>query len=143
MRKLLVMCLLGAGLVCSAYGQTKKQDIVRLLDITNTKSQANQMFDLMLPEMKQLAPQAPETFWTLFRSRMNVNTFVDLFVPIYDRYFSHEDIKELIRFYETPIGKKMLDVTPLITKESFAIGQEWGQRIGQEVVNELVKQGYY
>jgi hypothetical protein len=143
MKKLCILCLLGAGLICSVYGQTKKQDIVKLLDITNTKSQASQMFDLMLPELRQLAPQAPDAFWTLFRSKMNIDSFVDLFIPLYDRYFSHDDIKELIRFYESPVGKKMLEVTPIITQESFGIGQEWGQRIGQEVLNELIKGGYY
>jgi hypothetical protein len=37
----------------------------------------------------------------------------------------------------------MLELTPQITQESFRIGQEWGQRIGQHVMDELIKQGYY
>ncbi|MDR2136421.1 MAG: DUF2059 domain-containing protein [Treponema sp.] len=143
MKKLLVLCLLGAGLALSAYGQTKKQDIIRLLEISDTKSQASQMFDLMLPSLKDLAPQAPDAFWTVFKSKMNIDSFVELFVPIYDKYFSHDDIKGLIQFYESPLGKKMLETTPLLTQESYGIGQEWGQKIGQDVVNELVKAGYF
>ncbi|MDR0668747.1 MAG: DUF2059 domain-containing protein [Treponema sp.] len=143
MKKLCILCLLGAALACSAYGQTKRQDILKLLEMTNAQSQAVQMFDLMLPDLSQLAPQAPAEFWTMLKEKINVDSFVELLIPLYDRHFSHNDIKELIRFYESPIGRKMLEVTPALTQESYGAGQEWGLKMGQEVLNELVKQGYY
>jgi hypothetical protein len=143
MKKLFALCLLAAAFAFSAYGQTKNQDIARLLKITNTESQASQMFDLMLPSLELMAPQVPDEFWAQFKSKLDLNSFSELLVPIYDRHFSQDDIRGLIQFYESPIGKRMLEVTPLITQESFAAGQEWGQKIGQEVVNELVKQGYF
>jgi hypothetical protein len=143
MKKLLLIGLIAAGLSASVYGQTKKQDIIKLLDITNTRSLAEQMFDLMLPNIEQMAPDAPSTFWAAFKSKLDIDGFVNLFIPIYDRHFSHDDIKKLIQFYESPIGKKLLNVTPLITEESYRIGEEWGQNLGLEVLNELQRQGYY
>jgi hypothetical protein len=141
MKKLLVLCLLGSAL--TVYGQTKRQDIATLLDLMNTKSQAAQMFDLMLPSLEALAPQAPAAFWTLFRSKLDMDSFSNMIIPIYDRHFSQDDIKGLIRFYESPLGRKMLAVTPQLTQESFVVGQEWGQRLAQDIIDELVKQGYY
>jgi hypothetical protein len=143
MKKLVVLCLVGVAVVCSAYGQTKRQDIVRLLEITDTRAQALQTFEILMPSLKAMAPQVPDAFWTLFESKMDIDGFVELFIPIYDKYFSHDDIKEMIRFYESPIGRKMLEVTPLLSQESAAVGQAWGQKLGQEIVNELIKQGYY
>jgi uncharacterized protein len=36
---------------------------------------------------------------------------------LYDKHFSHEEIKQLILFYETEVGQKLLDLTPEISKE--------------------------
>ncbi|MDR1025582.1 MAG: DUF2059 domain-containing protein [Treponema sp.] len=143
MKKLLVLFLLGGTLVCSVYGQTKRQDIITLLDLMGTRSQGAQMFDLMLPSLETLAPQAPAAFWSMLKSKMNTDSFSDLIIPIYDKHFSQDDIRGLIQFYESPLGRKMLEVTPQITEESFAAGQEWGQQLAQDILNELVKQGYY
>jgi uncharacterized protein len=38
-------------------------------------------------------------------------------VTIYDKHFTHPEIKDIIIFYETPTGQKMLKETPAITKE--------------------------
>ena len=63
-------------------------------------------------------------------------------VPIYDRYFTESEIKDLIKFYESPVGKKMVLNQPLILKDSMTVGQNWGMKIGQEIVEDLQKEGY-
>jgi hypothetical protein len=142
MKKIILIVLLTAGVVFSTHSQTKSQDIVRLLEITNTKAQAAQMFDLMMPSMLAAVPDVPSAFWTTFKSLLDLESFVNLLIPIYDRHFSHDDIRGLIQFYESPVGKKFIEVTPQITMESYAAGEEWGRKLGQDIVNELIKQGY-
>jgi hypothetical protein len=142
MKKALFVFLFAAGTVIAGYGQSKRADIVKLLDVSNTKMQAEQLFDLMLPSLKTLAPDAPAAFWTVFQSKLNMNSFVDLFVPVYDKYFTHDEIKGLIQFYESPVGRKLLEVTPAITQDSYGIGQAWGEKLAQDIVGELIRQGY-
>jgi hypothetical protein len=142
MKKSLFIFLFMAGTLIAGYGQTKRADIIRLLDVSNTKTQAAQLFDLMLPSLKMMAPDAPATFWTLFQSKLDMDGFVDLFIPVYDKYFTHDEIKGLIQFYESPVGKKLLAVTPAITQDSYGIGQVWGEKLAQDIINELVKLGY-
>jgi len=36
----------------------------------------------------------------------------------------------------------MVEVIPLLTQETMAIGQKWGEKLGQDIVNELIKDGY-
>ena len=143
MKKLILSCLLIAGISSFCYSQTKRQDIIRLLEVSNVRSQASQMFDLMLPDLITLAPNAPSAFWNSFKSRLDIDSFVNLFIPIYDRYFSHDDIRSLIEFYESPIGRRLLDVTPSMSQESYRIGQEWGEKTAIDIINELIKQGYF
>jgi hypothetical protein len=143
MKKAFFVCLIIAGMSFSVYSQTKRQDIIKFLEVSSMKLQAAQMFDLMLPDLKLMAPDAPLTFWTMFKSKLDIDSFVNLFIPVYDKHFSHDDIKKLIQFYESPIGKKLLDVTPLLTQESYRIGEEWGEKLALDILNELQRQGYY
>lgn len=143
MKRMCVICIIIVSISSSLFGQSKRQDIIKLLELTNTRLQAAQMFDLMLPDLKLIAPDAPLTFWVMFKSKLDIDGLVDLTIPIYDKYFSHDDIKQMIQFYESPIGKKLLDVTPEITQESYYIGQEWGQKLALDALKELSRLGYY
>jgi uncharacterized protein len=49
--------------------------------------------------------------------------------PIYNKYFTLEEINELIRFYKTPIGQKVVSAMPLATQDSMKATQEWGLKI--------------
>ncbi|MCL2831780.1 MAG: DUF2059 domain-containing protein [Treponema sp.] len=142
MKKSIFFILIIAGLSFSAYGQTKNEDIIKLLELMDVKSQAGQTLDLMLPSFIQLLPDVPAVYWNTLKDKLNLDSFMDIYVPIYDKYFTQDDIKQLIEFYESPIGKKLIEQTPSIINESYAGGQAWGQQIGEEIVNELIKDGY-
>ncbi|MDR0732081.1 MAG: DUF2059 domain-containing protein [Treponema sp.] len=89
-----------------------------------------------------MAPGVPAAFWTVFQSKLDMDGFVDLFIPVYDKYFTHDEIKGLLQFYESPVGRKLLAVTPLITQDSYGIGQTWGEKLAQDIIEELIRQGY-
>lgn len=45
------------------------------------------------------------------------------------KYYTHDDIKKMIDFCNTPIGKKMKEVAPKLAKEQMQAGQEWGMEL--------------
>lgn len=50
---------------------------------------------------------------------MDIETLVnEIYVPIYSKYFTIEEVQAIIDFYESPAGKKMLESTPAIMSES-------------------------
>jgi hypothetical protein len=49
----------------------------------------------------------------------------------YDHHFTSEEIKQLIQFYQSPVGKKMADAGPQLTSEMMAQGQKLGQDLGR------------
>lgn len=51
------------------------------------------------------------------------------FYPIYHKYLTFEEIKELINFYKTPLGRKLVAVTPKLAKESINAEKLWAQQI--------------
>ena len=58
---------------------------------------------------------------------------MDQVVPIYNKYLTHPEIKELLAFYQTPLGEKIRSVLPQITHESMLAGQQWAQKLIPEI----------
>ena len=141
-KAVLVFVLLSAITTFAVYGQTKNDDIVKLLRISGTDKLADQMMDAMIPQFQQLVPDIPKAFWDKFRAKLNIDDLLFACVPAYSKYYTHDEIKQLILFYESPLGKRMVEVAPLLTQETMAIGQKWGEKLGQEIVNELIRDGY-
>ena len=53
-------------------------------------------------------------------------------VPVYQKHYSEDDLKEIIAWYKLPAGQKIVKHQADIMTESMIIGQQWGMEIGQE-----------
>lgn len=53
---------------------------------------------------------------------------MDLMVPIYAKYYTEEDLDNIIRFYETPSGRRMADAQPKIATDAMGVAQQWAMR---------------
>jgi len=53
--------------------------------------------------------------------------YVKMMYPIYDKYFTQDDLKQMIEFNNTPLGKKIIKVLPMITQETIPVMQAFSQ----------------
>jgi hypothetical protein len=74
------------------------------------------------------------------RANAEIPKLLDAAVPIYDKYLSDEDIKGLIQYYQTPLGKKALSVLPHIAIDMQNEGQKLGQQIGLETMLQVLSE---
>lgn len=65
--------------------------------------------------------------------------------PLYDQYFTDEDLAAIIVFYKSDVGKKVLTLMPKITLEGLELGKNWGKSIApiiqQRVFTRLQEEG--
>lgn len=66
---------------------------------------------------------------TYLRKRAAQDHLSDRFVPIYQKYFTSSEIRDLTRFYESPLGKKLVSTTPAISIATASVGQEWATSV--------------
>ena len=60
-----------------------------------------------------------------FGSRISdIEYLTDLYAPVYVEHYSEKDLRELIAFWESPVGKKTIAVMPKMTQDSSIILQE-------------------
>jgi len=127
-----------------AIDQQKHDDISALLETTNGLGNVRQMVDLILPQvvakMKTINPNIPADLWDEFireeRDEIGKSTgeLQEPIIVIYDSAFSTDEIKQLLEFYRSPLGQKVIAQMPSILQQSFALGKVWGERISQRVV---------
>jgi len=120
----------------------KRTDIRRMMDLSGAGKLGVQVMNQMISAFKQSMPGVPDKFWKDFMAEVDPNELVEMAIPSYDKYFTHDDIKELIKFYESPVGKKLTSVQPQIMQECMTAGQEWGRKLGEKVAKKLQEQGY-
>jgi hypothetical protein len=126
----------------SAADSAKQKDIRKLLELTGSGQIGLQVARQMVDSFRTSMPNVPAAFWDDFLKQARGEDLVDLVVPVYDRHLSHEDVKQLIVFYESPTGRKFVSVLPDITRDSMAAGQKWGEQLGQNVMRKLQEKGY-
>ena len=52
------------------------------------------------------------------------------------------DLKKITAFYESPVGKKLAESTPVMTAEAMEAGQQIGMGIAKEIMANLKEKGY-
>ncbi len=116
---------------------TKEERIRELLRITEAVNLGLQMAQNLHAAMQAANPEVTDEIWDRFMSQVESSDFVELVVPIYAKYFTKDEIDQLIEFYDTPVGKKVISQMPMVLQESMAAGERWGEELGARVLAEL------
>ncbi|MFT7156740.1 MAG: hypothetical protein ACI8Q1_001755 [Parvicella sp.] len=120
------------------------KDILRFLEINGSKQTMAPMVDQMVKQFRSMNSSVPNDFWTLLKLDLtaDMTDLMKKMVPIYKKHLTHEEVKGLIEFYESPVGKSFTSKSGLIMQESMQIGQQWGMQIGGKIQQKLKDEGY-
>lgn len=133
---LAILCLLALAHPLQAQeGNTKEQDIRRLLVLTGSDKLADQIMDQMMVALD--TDGGDKGFWEGFRAEIDSEELMRMVIPIYDKHLTHEEIKGLIAFYQTPLGAKLIEKLPAIAQDSMLVGMKWGEEIAQKAMAKM------
>ncbi|MCK6526911.1 DUF2059 domain-containing protein [Myxococcota bacterium] len=118
-----------------------RAEIRDLLELTGAGALASQVADQLIQSMAQGIPGAPEGFWQAFRARLDMERLTEEVVDVYARHLTIEDVRELVTFYRTPVGRKLVAILPAVTQESMAAGQRWGEDAARQALEGLKAEG--
>jgi hypothetical protein len=79
-----------------------------------------------------------DLFFAKFAAKADAQSVLDLAIPSYDKNFTHEEIRGLIAFYQTPLGKKSVSVLPQLVAEVQEKGRTWGEGVGRQCMTEVL-----
>ena len=130
--------------------QTSKEAKIReLIRLTGSADLAFNAMKTQVATIKKMLPlpaKAQDDFADQFFAAADINEFIDLFVPIYDKHFTESDLDGMLAFYRTPVGQKLIKELPAVAAESQQAGASRGRQIGEKVgaqIGARVRAGQY
>lgn len=64
-----------------------------------------------------------------------INALEEKFIEIYSEFYTEEDVDALLAFYNTPVAKKMREITPQLTERCMAVSNEFNQGLLRQLTN--------
>jgi uncharacterized protein len=121
----------------------KDAAIRHLMDITDTSKMGVNIQAYITQQVQDavgraMAPDKAQKFMETFSLKFDASSppsaVTDAMVTIYAKNFSMEDIQGLIQFYETPLGKRVVQTMPQVSQQSQQAGVEMDQKAALSVL---------
>jgi len=127
----------------------KRADIRSLMEVVGAIDEVRQTTARQTEEFKnnlvaalpeQQREQVVTTLVTDYQKKFHADTVSEQIVAIYDKHFTEDEVKGLLEFYSSPLGRKFAAEMPKIAAEAQAANREEGTRTATAVVQQLREQ---
>lgn len=150
---IIALCFTQVSFADSTISNSKKALIDKLLtqmgqSSTDTgKLFSNLFIEQLVTSLKKSKPDIDPKAFDIIEEEVKIsideilidgNAMAEIMYPIYGGRFSETELKELIAFNETPLGKKMIRELPAITQEGMKAGQKLGESLGPKIQQRVV-----
>ena len=142
---LIPLLLAAPGLAAEPEGKgdaaEERKLALQFMQVTGVPSQGSRVAWSLMGQLVEAYPDVPEEEWVRLHGEMT-GELVELAIPIYTRNFSQQELRELIEFYGSPLGLKLMERTPSIMQESNQAFSGWAATELGEMVKTLEEKGY-
>ena len=113
-----------------AAGSAKQfEQVMPMLSASMTKT-----FTALRPDSAREIRDVMNEVVKRFSSRKQ--EMIDKIAEMYAAELTVDEMKELTRFYSSPVGLKFISIQPKMAQQTIMLGQQWGQSIGREIDQE-------
>lgn len=140
MKKHVLLVILTSVGVFGFAQKTKDVKIKELLTSMGTTETMKTSYEYVINYYKDAYPDVPADYWKRANKLANYEEIINKIVPVYSQHFSEKEIDDLIAFYNSSTGKKIVSEMPSILNESMAIGQAWGSDLAKRIQEEMEKE---
>ena len=147
MKKILLVLVIACTASASVNAQSKSYPttVKKYLEASGSLSAFKSAITSMMGSFKNMNSSVPDEVWKEMEKEFlstSIDDLVGLLAPVYEKHMTEADLHEVIKFYNSPVGKKLAEKTPAIMEGSMEAGQAWGQSVGEKVMSKLKEKGY-
>lgn len=104
-----------------ATDEAYKKEVLKVIEASGALGQMQAAKDQILP---MIPADKQAAFLVEFEASMPA--LYDKIAKVYMDNYTKEDVKAMLAFYQSPVGKKITAKAADVAKGSMAAGQEWG-----------------
>lgn len=133
MKKAILISIILVITTFTAYSQTKRESIRELIHLMQTDSMMEKTYKSIVQTlMKQISTETNDSsklaITNEFMNSMMLSgkeiskKFMDEDIAgLYEKYYTENEIKDIIVFYKSPTGQKLIEIMPEMQKEIMTI----------------------
>lgn len=101
-----------------------KQDVIKVLKASGASAQMEMAKD-------QVMGSIPEAKKADFSKDFDASlpSLYDKMAKVYMEMYTHDEVKQMLKFYDSPVGKKITEKSSELTKKNMSAAQEWGTEL--------------
>ena len=147
MKLRLMILFLSIAFFANAQKTTQyESDIIYFIELNGTMTQYRDATTQIIAIYKNnySSHNVPDTVWEEAQLLAD-NTLEALkfdFVTVYQKFFTHSEIKELIELYNNPVAQKYISNVLPITEASQEAASVWSKNLGFQLNDFLYNKGY-
>ena len=125
-----------------AAGDTEKADprkekVKKLLDLRMAgKSMRRQVIEGIKIQM----PGVADSWFDDVITDADLDDLMDIYVPIYEKAYTDEELDALLAFYDSPIGRAIAKKETEMVTELVPAAQGWGMKIGPKLMQKMMRE---
>jgi hypothetical protein len=125
-----------------------KETLKKIMNFSGTSTTTDDFLQRLSSIMKLNAPKKDEAYWNEFSKNWKEkveNKVFEMYMPVYEKHLTLEELKAVAAFYESPVGKKYKEASLMVMRETTPLlVQQLHTEMSKEVMpekSERVKRG--
>ena len=114
----------------------------RFLELSGTDALGRQLVDQIVRQVRGDLPNVPAEFWDSFARNVDAHAIIDELAPVYEKHFTPDELALLVKFYESPVGQKLVKVQPQLNRDTLRAGQIFGTKVTNQLMKQLKEKKY-
>ena len=144
-RMFTVLCMAGfifASFAVKAQADSFDSDIMKMQQVNGSVASTNALFPRIVAQLRQSKPDLSDAQVSALKLDVfdaEVSSLNEQLIPVFKKYYTQAEVKEIIAFYETPVGKKLAEATPKMMMDQMQLTQTWAMGLMNKIKTYLDK----
>lgn len=148
----LILALLPAAFIQPALAQQNDEKAPIISQILEETHALDQVFTITRTFAQQVAPafekinpdqggKIRSILENEFQDELQADrgTLEKGIVAVYEQNFEVAELRDLLAFYQSPIGKKLVERQPVVMQQSMQLGAAWGQAAAERALPKAIE----
>lgn len=119
-----------------------ERDLRKLLEENKDLNRQYAQIANLFSSYKIRVPGVPQKFWAECDQLLDKEKLADVMIVQYAKHLTHQDVKDLLEFYQTRVGKKFVAATTKIQRDTMISASDFGRNFFQQVTKKLDEAGF-
>lgn len=125
-----------------SYAQTKQEKIKELISLSGAFPISREISKEVIANYKKKYNNVPESEWAGLEQKISVDGLINNVIEIYSSRFTEPEVEELLVFYKSDLGRKMIRHSQDMIHEIQTAAGNWAMKATEIINNDLREKGY-